>query len=485
MECRYEGTSRSKAPACLRRHGTRRNSCARLVTARSRAATTFITFNRDLGHCNAESRSVRSYGRPFTPFCVSLCNIFLGARIMRTQTRVTLCALLLVFNVTVGAQTYKTLYSFTNWEDGENPYAGLTFDAAGNLYGVSAYDQVRNGGSLFRLSLSNGVWQLKVLHKFDGYYPEQPEGASPIGGLVVDEAGNVYGTTSWGRRWYDFDSSCGSVFKVSQSGFTYLRFFNPDRSEGCWPDTSLTYGNGLLWGTTGGGGLKGQGTVFSMGTSGDSFHFNSFSGSKGSGPSSAFSLWGYGTTCFGGGKGKGNIYRLDPVKGLISKFSFKPDGKAGYCPVGDLLTLVVRGVRTIYGTTTTGGVGGGGTVYRLTEIEPNSERWRMKVLHSFATGSAEGWEPWAGLASDGAGNLYGTTYRGGETDSDCGTVFKLSPGRNNQWTHTVLYSFDYNNNFEDGCGPASGVVLDAAGNLYGTTVGGGEFDYGAIYEIIP
>jgi uncharacterized repeat protein (TIGR03803 family) len=400
---------------------------------------------------------------------------------MRTRTTVIVCALLLIFSVGVGAQTYKTLYFFTSWEDGQNPYAGLTFDAAGNLYGVAAFATIREG-TFFQLSPSAGGWEFRILHGFQPDYHEE-DGAFPIGGLAVDEAGNIYGTTSSSNKPHFL---CGTVFKWSPSGgFEFLRYFSSDGAEGCGPETTLTYRNGLLWGTTTGGGSKGQGTVFSMDTSGNSFHFDSFSGIKGRGPSSAFSLWGYGTTYSGGWKGKGNIYKLDPVKGLINKHSFKEDGKAGYAPMGDLLTLYVGGVRTIYGTTSSGGVGGGGTVYRFTESEPNSDRWRMKVLHSFSSGDSQGWEPWAGLAADAAGNLYGTTYRGGETDSDCGTVFKLSLGRNNQWTHTVLYSFDYNNNFEDGCRPASGVVLDAAGNLYGTTVEGGESGYGAIYEIIP
>jgi uncharacterized repeat protein (TIGR03803 family) len=149
-----------------------------------------------------------------------------------------------------------------------------------------------------------------------------------------------------------------------------------------------------------------------------------------------------------------------------------------------LLNLYVGGVRTIYGTTSAGGVGGGGAVYRLTEIEPNSDRWAIKVLHSFSTGDTQGWEPQAGLTADAAGNLYGTTSRGGDTDSDCGTVFKLSPGNNNRWTYTVLYSFDYNN-LEDGCYPHGGIVLDAAGNLYGTTSEGGWYTYGTVYRIIP
>jgi uncharacterized repeat protein (TIGR03803 family) len=220
-----------------------------------------------------------------------------------------------------------------------------------------------------------------------------------------------------------------------------------------------------------------------MDTSGGSFHFDSFTGKKGSQPLSAVSLWGYGTTYSGGGKGQGDIYRLDPGKGLIRERSFKVDGNPGYAPMGDLLTLYVGGARTIYGTTSAGGVGGGGTVYRLTEIQPNSDRWRMHVLHSFTSGSGEGWAPMAGLTADSAGNLYGTTNRGGEGGWDCGTVFKLSPGKMNKWTHTVLYSFDADQS--EGCQPTSGVVLDGAGNLYGTTLYGGDYNRGAVYEIVP
>ena len=85
------------------------------------------------------------------------------------------------------------------------------------------------------------------------------------------------------------------------------------------------------------------------------------------------------------------------------------------------------------------------------------------------------------MTADAAGNLYGTTSKGG--DWNCGSVFKLAPGRNNTWKHTVIYSF--NPNTWDGCYPTAGVVIDAAGHLYGTTNYGGDFTYGVVYEIIP
>ena len=121
----------------------------------------------------------------------------------------------------------------------------------------------------------------------------------------------------------------------------------------------------------------------------------------------------------------------------------------------------------MYGTNAGAGKGGAGTVYRLSENQQKPEHWQLSLLHSFS--GADGRYPMAGLASDARGNLYGTTSEGGEWD--CGTVFELSPKKNNQWKFTVLYSFNpYNpDSGDDGCHPFSSVVLDAAGNIYGTT----------------
>jgi uncharacterized repeat protein (TIGR03803 family) len=384
------------------------------------------------------------------------------------------CTFLIISVVGAGAATYQTIHSFTGYQDAGSPFAGVIFDQYGNLYGAAAWGEW-NEGTIFQLTPSQGAWNFRVLHEFDLHDTEASE---PIGGLVMDEAGNLYGTGSYVHGPSD---ACSSVFEVSATGtFEILHYFyGPD---GCDPETTLTYSSGWLWGTTKGGGSNGQGTVFSLDTSGN-FQFNSFIGKKGSQPLSAFSLWGYGTTYSGGGKGQGNIYKLDPVKGLIRKHSFSADGRAGHSPMGDLLTLYVGGVRIIYGTTSAGGAGGGGAVYRLTEIQPNSDQWRISVLHSFSSGSDEGWAPMAGLTADAAGNLYGTTYSGGQDGRGCGTVFKLSPGKNNKWTHTVLYSFDPYQS--EGCHPTGGLVFDKAGNLYGTTQQGGDNWRGTVYEIIP
>ena len=391
---------------------------------------------------------------------------------MRAKVLV-LCVFLLISAIGAGAATYKTIHSFTSFApDDENPFPGVIFDQAGNLYGVAAWGET-NEGVIFQLTPSGSRWQFNRLHEFG---MQDPDGAGPKGGLAMDEAGNLYGTASYDHG----DFQCGSVFEMSLSeGFSVLhQFAGPD---GCDPESTLTYSNGTLYGTTRGGGAKGQGTVFSVDTFGN-IESTSFTGKTGSQPLSTLTTWGYGTAYSGGGSGQGIIYMLVSGKGLVRKHSFTLTGVAGYAPMGDLLTLNVGGVRTIYGTTSKGGVGGGGTAYRLTEIQPNSDLWRVSVLHSFSstTGSDQGWAPMTGLTADAAGNLYGTTSSGG---LGCGTVYKLSPAKNNKWTHTLLYSFDPSHS--DGCQPTGGVVFDKAGNLYGTTQWGGDYSYGTVYEIIP
>jgi uncharacterized repeat protein (TIGR03803 family) len=387
-----------------------------------------------------------------------------------------LCAFLLTSASTLLAGTYKELHAFNFNDYANTPFAGVVFDQTGNLYGVAAYGLDYNEGTIFELSPSPSGWIYQSRFEFLNGYPREYDdyGSAPIGGLAIDEANNVYATNSHKGG----PDGCGTVFSLSTA--TVIHDFSG--SDGCNPESNLTYFNGRLWGTTK------SGTVFSLDTTGGSFHSDSFLGRTGRQPSGGINAWGYGVTYAGGGVGKGNIYKLDPQRGLINKHSFGPEWVAGYAPVGDLLAVYVGGVRTMYGTTSAGGARGGGAVYRLTEIEPNSDRWRLTVLFAFSQGGPKGWSPRAGLVIDADGNLYGTTFRGGNTGSDCGTVFKLSPTKWGAWTRTVLHSFDgrYDAHPEpEGCHPTSGVVLDSAGNLYGTTSEGGPGMGGVVYQIIP
>ncbi len=395
-----------------------------------------------------------------------------------------LCAFLFAFAISAPAGTYKELHSFDYNSPAHSPYAGVVFDRAGNLYGVAAYGQDYTDGAIFELTPSGNGWTYQERFKFELLFHEDYYGQEPIGGLAIDEGNNVYATASFGNS--DGATSCGTVFSLSTQTVIH-NFRGPD---GCDPEANLHYYNGRLWGTTRSGGAKGQGTVFSMDTNGNSFQFDSFCG-NGREPSGGINVWGYGVTSSGGPTGKGNIYRykLDPKRVLINKLNFSLNGKAGYAPMGDVLAVYVGGVRKMYGTTSAGGTGGGGAVYQLSEIEPNSDRWQLSVLHSFRANSEKGWAPKAELTVDAKGNLYGTTERGGVTGSDgwdCGTVFKLSPGKSGKWTHRIVHSFDANYPSFEGCFPYSGVVLDSAGNLYGTTAFGGfNRSGGTVYEIIP
>lgn len=127
----------------------------------------------------------------------------------------------------------------------------------------------------------------------------------------------------------------------------------------------------------------------------------------------------------------------------------------------------------MYGTTNFGGHIGGGTVFELT---PNAnDQWTEKVVYSFLNNGKGGYNPLFGLVFDTAGNLYGTTSGGGRFSH--GTVFELSPGANGQWTEKVLYAFDSS----DGAEPASGLIMDSNGNLYGNTNTGGANDLGTVF----
>jgi uncharacterized repeat protein (TIGR03803 family) len=384
------------------------------------------------------------------------------------------CILVLASVTGVQAATYQSLYNFSLF-DGTSP-SGLVFDKAGNLYGVAAYDGPGyTDGLVFKLSPSLNGWGFDSVYHFGYGFDAQPLGQEPMGGVVVDDAGVIYGTTSYGHE----QSECGTVFELAPSGsFPLHTFSGPD---GCAPRSNLRLSNGRLVGTTSGGGASGQGTVFFVDISTLIFHSYSFQKIQGTTPSGGFNVFNYGVTLSGGQQGQGNIYRLG-AHGLINAFSFSSTRLAGYAPMGDLLTASVKGVRTMYGTNSAGGKGGGGTVYRLSENQLMPEHWQLKVLHSFS--GADGRRPMAGLAPDAKGNLYGTTWEGGEFN--CGTVFKLAPGLNNWWKFSVVYSFnEYNPAVSYGCHPSSSVVLDAAGNIYGTTEYGGWYGWGTVYKITP
>ena len=391
---------------------------------------------------------------------------------MRPKTIVVLTFLLFSIS-SAHAATQKVLYAFTGGVDGREPYAGVIFDPAGNLYGATESGGLYGLGTVFRLTPSGGAWTETVLYNFTG----GPDGLTPIGGLAIDEAGNLYGTAADNG---DASAQCGTVFKLSPSNsgwtFTVLHAFIAG-TDGCIPGSSLRYGGGYLFGTTVYGGPSNQGTAFRLPTSGGSDYNAAFALNNGNHPWGGINSGSYGTTYNGGKYGLGNVYEWTYGHHLVVKHVFNSTGAAGHRPLGELLLVFnASGPSNMYGTTYDGGVSGRGAVYKLTESLYHFDVWGTSVVHSFS--GPDGSNPGAGLVMDAAGNLYGTTVFGGADVA--GTVFKLTPGAKNKWTFTLLYTFTGG---ADGGQIYSGVVLDSAGNLYGTAAGGGPG--GVVYEVTP
>jgi uncharacterized repeat protein (TIGR03803 family) len=178
----------------------------------------------------------------------------------------------------------------------------------------------------------------------------------------------------------------------------------------------------------------------------------------------------YGTTSSGGKYGAGTVFEIDASGAETVLYDFT-GGKDGGNPEAGL--ILVAG--NLYGATTAGGDANAGTVF---EVTPHGKE---EVLYSF-TGKADGAGPEAGLAADAEGNLYGTTNEGGEKDA--GTVFKLVAPKveGKAWIEEVLHNFGKG---DDGANPVAGVTFDAAGNLYGTTSAGGTDGYGMVFQLMP
>lgn len=319
------------------------------------------------------------------------------------------------------AQTETVLHTFSG-TDGISPLLSLTFDSAGNIYGVTAEGGKSNRGTVFELSPgSNNTWTEKTLLSFAG----GAVGAQPVGGVIFDAAGNLYGTTKIGGT-----KNVGVAYKLSPTSSgswteTVIHNFGTAK-DGQYPTQSLVMDSaGNLYGTTEGGGAYGNGAENVGGTA----------------------------------------YKLSPsstgswTESVIHSFGHGTDGAVPQC------NLIRDSSGNLYGTTTTGGADNFGTVF---EVSPQSAGgWKEKVLYSFDpfNSSGDGWLPVAGLIFDKTGNLYGTTSIGGSLGG--GTVFELSPEANGTWTETLLAGFQYSG-FNPSI-PDSAMVFDSAGNLYGTT----------------
>jgi uncharacterized repeat protein (TIGR03803 family) len=412
-------------------------------------------------------------------------------------------ALLFAHTQVALAQSERVLYSFcamSNCADGSDPAGNLILDGTGNFYGTTAAGGIVGGlcqsfgcGTVFERTASG---TLKILYSFSA----SPDGQDPMGGLVRDSQGNLYGTTGYGGNAGGVcgTNGCGTVFKLVKTGATYTEkvlYAFTGGTDGANPGSGLVRDTGgNLYGTTlrgGGSGCSsgaGCGTVFKITSADNEAILYSFTGNAdGAMPSASLIVDAasnlYGTTAYGGNFGGGCgslgcgvVFRVTPAgrQGVLYTFTGGADGQSPMAP------LLRDGMGNFYGTTSTGGdvsniacsveENGCGVVFELTEKRV------LRTLYSFTGYPTDGQHPLAGLVRDTQGNLYGTTDWGGPSND--GTVFKITPSG----VETVLHSF---RGGSDGLNPHGSLVLDAKGNLCGTALYGGAFGDGVLFKVIP
>jgi uncharacterized repeat protein (TIGR03803 family) len=374
-----------------------------------------------------------------------------------------------------GAWTETLIYQFQGKgsNDASVPSSGLIRDAAGNLYGVTAYGGtgdclllgVKAGcGTVYELSppkQKGGAWTETILYSF----PTVKQGYLPNGDLVFDKAGNLYGATAFGGDKGTtcdmfYGGQCGVVFKLS----------HPKQKGGKWTEKVLHSFAGISTGQQTGDGANPNGGLVldSKGTI-------------------------YGTTYIGGyncvhhsNQGCGTVFELKPptkkggawVERVLHRFGGLPDGG------GPAAGATFDGNGNLY-CTTTGGGGGNSPSGTVVQLVPQSRgKWTEHILHSFQDRN-DGSEPRGGVVFDSEGNVYGTATGGGNVGG--GTLFRLrSAGKS--WAFTTLYDFT---GVPDGAYPAGSLIFDSAGNLYGTAMQGGSgqacgnYRCGTVFESEP
>jgi uncharacterized repeat protein (TIGR03803 family) len=408
------------------------------------------------------------------------------------------CAITMICAHAVAAPSETILYNFKatkgkNWDVlGNWPRSGLTAGPDGSFYGTAFEGGSDDAGTVFQLfppSKGSGQYSIKILKNFNVVDNKLPEGGNPLGTLITDSAGNLYGVTHVG----------GSI------GYGVAYRLSPPAGNGsAWTYTVLHN-----FGGSGDGQLPQDGLI--MDSKGNLYGTTLFGGNL--------------QSCHGDGEGCGIAYELSPppaghngawTETILYKFQGGHDD--GAYPAGALAER--NGV--LYGTTAQGGLNGEhtqiiceallgnndftcGTVFSLSK---NSDGWVETILHKFSGNNGDGVQPASALYVDNAGNLFGTTLGGGTSSNcvdgggniiGCGAVFELSPPvttttttqvNTSAWPEKILHSFD----FYDGWAP-NNLTANAKGQLFGTTLNGGQYGNcgdggeqegcGVVFELSP
>jgi uncharacterized repeat protein (TIGR03803 family) len=394
-------------------------------------------------------------------------------------------ALTLLTTHAARAQSFSVLHYFTGGADGAASYAGLTVTSSGTLYGTASSGGTYGAGTVFRLSQVDSNWVFSPLYEFT----VGSDGANPVGGVVIGPNGALYGTAGRGSEDFNYGvvfelkppaTFCRSVLCYWNNTVLHTFSGSPDGAGPTYENLAFDP-EGNIYGTTGGGGIYDYGTVFELTPSGggytESIIHNFGSGTDGQSPFAGVVLDTtgnvYGTTPNGGTEGYGTVYQLMPSNGgwlenVLANF----DGPSGETPIAN---LIMDASGNLYGTTNGGLQNGVGQV--VFKLAPSAGGWTYSVLYTFTSCGSYG-----GVTLDAAGDLFGVCTAGGNGDG-AGWVFELT---NCSETCTLVDLHDFNG--RDGTDPYAGPVLDANGNLYGTTVDGGPVNCegrgcGVVWEI--
>lgn len=374
------------------------------------------------------------------------------------------------------AQGFTVIHDFTGGTDGAVP--GYTLLNNGTHGFIGAANQGGAGyGTVFEIAEKAGAWKVKPLYDFTG------DEGQPGWGVIHGPNGSLFVNASYAGV---MGGSCGSALELDRAQappiraklvntllHTYVK-----SQDGCPTGNLLRDKSGNLFGVTQNGGAYAWGSAFKLSPSQSGWTqtilYSFQGGDDGGAPYSelvmdkAGNLYG---TASASTVNRGTVFELSPSNGswtytVLHAFSGGSDGGQ---PVAAL--TLARGGK-LYGATTSFGAGGGGTIF---ELKPSHGTWKFKLLYSLS--GSDG--PVAALTLDSAGTLYGTSFMDGAYGY--GSVFSLAPSAG-RWLYKDLHDFTGGS---DGGYPGGGVVLDAAGNLYGTAVLGGANGLGVIYQVTP
>jgi len=410
----------------------------------------------------------------------------------------------------LAGSTANVLYNFDDIGGvGYYPVGGLILDKAGNLYGTTSFANATGCGAsgcgnIFKLMPNgDGTWTEKVLYTFCSL-TNCADGDQPVAALIFDAQGNLYGTTAAGGTGTGCKQGCGTVFELTPNNDgtwseKVLYSFSNNGTDGYFPEAAVVFdAKGNLYSTTPFGGnrayrgceYQGCGTVFELSpTSGGTWTETIIHRFRFHGKNGLHGLYPYGGVIF---DQNGNLYG-------------QTDGGGAYDYQGTVYELVHRGhvwtekvlhsfgkgndgrgaasgltidpKGNLYGTTVFGGAYGGGIAFKL---KPMGGRWHEQILHSFSN-KKDGSQLFDALILDASGNVYGTTASGGTYNG--GVVFELTPTANGRWKERTLLDLNFNGAY--GCIPLDGVTMDSSGHLYGTGNQGGTYGYGTVFEVTP